>query len=101
MNAGWKVFWLFAVVFAAAFGAERTFVPDVVPIAFADEPQPSWMVETAFVLRALELMTGTIAIIALLLMLGVWADHLRQVQGPVLEKLKARLKGFASLVVRF
>jgi hypothetical protein len=87
MNAGWKVFWLFAAVFAAAFGLERTFVPDVVPIAFADVPQPSWMVETAFVLRALELMTGSVAIIALLLMFGVWADRLRM--------LKARSKAFS------
>ena len=95
MHAGWKVFWLFAAIFAAALGLERTFVPDVVPIAFADEPQPSWMVETAFVLRALELMAGTVAIVALLLMLGVWADQLRQVQGNVQGRLKAWLKGFA------
>jgi len=88
MNAGWKVFWLFAAVFAIALGLERTFVPDVVPIAFADEPQPSWMVQTAFLLRTLELMTGSVALIALLLMFGVWADKLRQVQG----KLKAAAK---------
>jgi hypothetical protein len=88
MNAGWKVFWLFAAAFAIALGLERTFVPDVVPIAFADEPQPSWMVQTAFLLRTLELMTGSVALIALLLMFGVWADKLRQVQG----KLKAAAK---------
>jgi hypothetical protein len=80
MNPGWKVFWLFAAMFAAALGLERTFVPDVVPIAFADEPQPSWMVQTAFLLRALELMTGSVAFIALILMFGVWADKLRQMQ---------------------
>ena len=89
MNPGWKVFWLFAVVFAVALGLERTFVPDVVPIAFADEPQPSWMVQTAFLLRTLELMTGTVALIALLLMFGVWADRLRGAQGSVQERLKA------------
>ena len=81
MNAGWKVFWLFAAVFAAALGLERTFVPDVVPIAFADLPQPSWMLQTAFLLRSLELMTGSVAMIALLLMLGVWAERLREMQG--------------------
>jgi len=89
MNPGWKVFWLFALVFAVALGLERTFVPDVVPIAFADEPQPSWMVQTAFLLRTLELMTGTIALIALILMFGVWADRLRAEQGSVREGLKA------------
>lgn len=79
MNAGWKVFWLFAAVFAVAIGLERTFVPDIVPVAFADEPQPSWAVQTAFVLRSLEFMTGSVSLIALVLMLGVWADRLRQV----------------------
>jgi hypothetical protein len=81
MNAGWKVFWMFAAVFAVVLGLERTFVPDVVPIAFAEEPQPSWMVQTAFLLRTLELMTGGVALMALILMLGVWADKLRQMQG--------------------
>jgi hypothetical protein len=88
MNPGWKVFWLFALVFAVALGLERTFVPDVVPIAFADEPQPSWMVQTAFLLRTLELMTGTVALIALILMFGVWADRLRGAHGSVEETLK-------------
>jgi hypothetical protein len=90
MNEGWKVFWLFAAIFAAAFGAERTFVPDVVPVAFADLPQPLWAVLTAMVLRALELMAGSVAMIALILMCGVWADHLRQVQASAQERLKAR-----------
>ena len=40
MNEGWKMFWLFSLVFAAALGAERTFEPDIVPVAFADVPQP-------------------------------------------------------------
>lgn len=81
MNSGWKVFFLFAALFAIAFGLERTLVPDIVPVAFADEPQPSWAVQTAFVLRSIELMTGSVTLIALVLMLGVWADRLRQVRG--------------------
>jgi hypothetical protein len=80
MNEGWKVLWLFAAVFAAAFGAERTLVPDVVPVAFAEVPQPLWAVGTAVMLRALELMSGSIALIALLLMSGVWAHRLRETQ---------------------
>ena len=90
MNEGWKVFWLFSVVFAAAFGAERTFVPDIMPVAFADVPQPLWALGTAVVLRTLELITGTVAVIALILMLGVWADYLRQVQAIAQDRLKAR-----------
>ncbi|MGA2057657.1 MAG: hypothetical protein ABSG88_20410 [Bradyrhizobium sp.] len=97
MNPGWKVFWLFAVVFAVALGLERTFVPDVVPIAFADDPQPSWMVQTAFLLRTIELMTGTVALIALLLMFGVWADKLRGVQERVQGRLKTESDGRPSL----
>ena len=90
MNDGWKVFWLFSAVFAVAFGAERTFVADVVPVAFADLPQPLWAVLSAMVLRALELISGTVAFIALILMCGVWADHLRQVQLSAQDRLKAR-----------
>ena len=81
MNEGWKVFWFFSAVFAAALGAERTFVPDIVPVAFADLPQPLWAVGTAMVLRALELISGSVAFIALILMCGVWADHQRQMRG--------------------
>jgi hypothetical protein len=72
MKSGWKVFWLFAVVFAVAFGLERTLVPHIVPVAFADEPQPLWSVETAFILRAIELMAGGVAAIALSLVLLAW-----------------------------
>jgi hypothetical protein len=90
MNEGWKVFWLFAVIFAVAFGAERTFVADVVPVAFADLPQPLWAVLTAMVLRALELIAGSVSLIALVLMCGVWADHLRHVQASAQARLKAR-----------
>jgi hypothetical protein len=73
MNAGWKVFWLSLVVFGAAFGAERLFVPDIVPIAFAEEPQPGWAVQLAFLLRTVELMAAVVAILVLVLLLGAWA----------------------------
>ena len=74
MNAGWKVFWLAVAVFGAALGAERLLVPDIVPIAFAEEPQPEWAVQLAFLLRTVELMTAIVAIIALVLLLGAWAS---------------------------
>jgi len=76
MKPGWKLFLLFVAVFAASFGAERLFVPHVVPIGFADEPQPLWSVETAFVLRAIELMSGGVAVIALFLMFADWARQI-------------------------
>ncbi len=42
------------------------------PIAFAEEPQPEWAVQLAFLLRTVELMTAIVAIIALVLLLGAW-----------------------------
>jgi len=80
MNAGWKILLLAAVIFGAAFGAERMLVPGGVPVAFAERPQPLWSLETAFVLRAIELMAAGVAVIALILMLGAWArGHRRTV----------------------
>jgi hypothetical protein len=76
MKGGWRLFWLCAATFAVTLGLERMFVPDVVPVAFADDPQPLWMVETAFVLRALELMTGAVAILSLGLLVTVWAGRI-------------------------
>jgi hypothetical protein len=70
MNAGWKILLLSLAVFAVAFGAERILVPGVVPVGFADEPQPLWSLETAFVLRAIELMAAGVAIIASVICLG-------------------------------
>jgi hypothetical protein len=76
MKAGWRVFLLFSAVFAVAFGAERIFVPHIVPIAFAEEPQPLWSVATAFVLRAIELMSASVAVASLVLAAGAWAQRL-------------------------
>ena len=73
MNAGWKVVLLSAAIFGAALGAERLLVPDIVPIAFAEEPQPSWAVQLAFLLRTIELATAAVASIALVVTLGAWA----------------------------
>ena len=70
MSAGWKIFWLSAVVFAAACGLAQFLVPDVVPVGYAEEPQSSWAVLTAFVLRAIELMAAWVAIIAFVLLIG-------------------------------
>jgi len=76
MNAGWKILLLSAAIFGAAFGAERLLVPDVVPVAFAEEPQPLWSLETAFVLRAIELMAAGAAVISLAIMLGMLLKRL-------------------------
>lgn len=63
MRAAWTTFWLFAIVLAAALGLAHRLVPEIVPIAYAEGPQPSWVVMTAFFLRA-------IAMIALAVIVG-------------------------------
>jgi hypothetical protein len=73
MTPGWKILLLSAALFGIAFAAEQLLVPGIVPVAFADEPQPLWAVEVAFVLRAIELMAAGAAFIALVLMIGGWA----------------------------
>ncbi len=70
MSAGWKMFWLALAAGAIAFVAARVLVPDVVPVGYAEEPQPSWAVLTAFVLRAIELTGLWVAAIALCIMAG-------------------------------
>ncbi|MBR0707282.1 hypothetical protein [Bradyrhizobium liaoningense] len=82
MRAAWKIFCLSAAVLAAAIVIAQLLVPDIVPIAFAEEPQPSWAVMTAFVLRAIELMTAAVAVIALAMLVGMCAQRgLRRLSG--------------------
>ena len=61
IKAGWKVFWLAAIVLAASFGAELYLVPDVVPVGYVEAAQPSWAVLTALALRAIELTAAWVA----------------------------------------
>ncbi|RXT38014.1 hypothetical protein [Bradyrhizobium betae] len=70
MRAAWTIFCLSAVILAVAIGLAHLLVPDVVPVAFAEEPQSSWAVMTAFVLRAIELIAAAVAIIALAVLAG-------------------------------
>jgi hypothetical protein len=70
MRAAWKVFCLFAVVLAAALGVAHQLVSDVVAVAFAEKPQPSWAVMTAFFLRAVEIIAASVAMIALAVIVG-------------------------------
>lgn len=70
MRAAWTMFGLAVAVLAVALALAHWFVPDVVPIGFADEPQSPWAVMTAFVLRAIELIAAAVAIIALVVLAG-------------------------------
>ena len=70
MRAAWTIFCLSIAVLAAAIGLAHLLVPDVVPVAFAEEPQSSWAVMTAFVLRAIELIAASVAVCAVAVLAG-------------------------------
>lgn len=70
MRAAWTVLCLAAIIFAAAVGLAHLLVPDVVPVGYAEEPQASWAILTAFVLRAIALTAAWVAIITLSLLIG-------------------------------
>lgn len=75
MRAAWKVFSLFAVILVVSLGLAQLLVPDIVPVAFAEEPQPLWAVMTAFLLRAVELIAASVAMISLAVIAGVYLRH--------------------------
>jgi type II secretory pathway component PulF len=81
MKPGWTIFLISALAFGIAFGTARLLVPDVVPISFTDEPQAGWAVLTAFLLRAIELTSAWVALIALAVMLGAWT--LKRLRRPL------------------
>lgn len=72
MRGSWRLFLISAALLAAVLILEHLLVPGIVPVAFAEEPQPLWAVETAFVLRAIELLAGGVALISLVFSLAVW-----------------------------
>jgi hypothetical protein len=78
MRSGWTMFLLFTVIFAVALGVQWMFVPDIVPIGFAEAPQPQWAVQVAFLLRTIELLSAAVALIALALTVAVWARRASQ-----------------------
>jgi hypothetical protein len=73
MRAAWIILWLAIAAFAISLVLTRWLVPDVVPVGYAEEPQASWAVLTAFALRAIELTAAWVAVIALVLTVGAWA----------------------------
>jgi hypothetical protein len=70
MRAAWKIFCLSAIVLAAAVGLAHLLVPDVVPVGYAEEPQASWAILTAFALRAIALTAAWVAVITISVLVG-------------------------------
>jgi hypothetical protein len=75
MGAWLKLLLGLLTIFTLAYWARRSFVPDVVPIGFADAPQPIWMVETAFLLRAVENVAAACAAIVVATALAHWLRY--------------------------
>ena len=87
MRAAWTIFCLSFLILATAIGLAHLLVPDVVPVSFAEEPQPSWAVMTAFMLRAIELIAAGLALIALAALAGglihlAWSRASRDMRAP-------------------
>jgi hypothetical protein len=45
-------------IYGAAFATRQVLAPGIVPVAFAEEPQSSFAVQAAFLLRAIEMTAG-------------------------------------------
>ena len=71
MHAGWKLLWFALITLLISIALDLLLVPDVVPVGYAEEPQASWAVLTAFALRAIELTAAWVAAIALVVMGGM------------------------------
>jgi hypothetical protein len=56
-----KLFGLALIVFAVAFGLRRTFLWDVTPVSWDQEPQSLWALGAAFLLRSLENIAAVVA----------------------------------------
>jgi hypothetical protein len=59
-------------VFIAAFSVQMFFVPDVVAIGAAAEPQSLWAVQAAFLLRAIENVAVMSAVLVLVALVAHW-----------------------------
>jgi hypothetical protein len=69
-------------VFLSAFAARVTFLPDVVPIAAVEETQSLWVLELAFLLKALENIAGFGAVVVLVALTASWIGRRRQLPSP-------------------
>jgi hypothetical protein len=75
-----KFFVLSLAVFGCAFAARRMFFWDVKPVSWAQDSQPVWALETAFLLRSIENLGLAVAVIMLVVALGMWINRRRQGQ---------------------
>ncbi len=70
MRAYLELLLVFALTAGVAFAASRILVPDAVPVA--DNEQPQWVLQTAFVLRSVELIGLGGMVLVLVAGLAAW-----------------------------
>jgi len=68
-------------IFATAFSVRMMFLPDVLPIAVAEETQSLWALEATFLLRAVENIAALSAVLVLAASVARWVDQ-RTVKSP-------------------
>jgi len=61
-----KLFAFALIIFAVAFGLRRTFLWDVTPVSWDQDPQSLWALGAAFLLRSLENIAVVVAGLALI-----------------------------------
>jgi hypothetical protein len=69
-------------VLAASLAVRLTFLADIVPVAWAEEPQRPWAVEAAFLLRATEFAAIGSAALACLAIVWAISARTRPTGGP-------------------
>ena len=67
MNGMIKLLLLSLVAFIGLAAIDYFVMPPTTPVAWANDPQPLWQVEAAFLLRALENISAMIALVIILL----------------------------------
>lgn len=66
----------------ASLAIRRLFLSDIVPVAWADGPQPLWAVEAAFLLRATEFVAIGTTALACLAIAGLMSARWREGEPP-------------------
>jgi uncharacterized membrane protein len=62
-------------VLAAALALQHAVVPNIMPVSWNQEPQPTWGLELAFMLRAIENIVAMIAFLVVLFIIVTWLNR--------------------------
>jgi hypothetical protein len=73
-RAWWQLVLLCLVVYGVAFMTRQVLAPGIVPIAFAEEPQSTFAVQLAFLLRAIEMTAGLSGMLLLIAAFGKFVN---------------------------